>query len=247
MFDKPKTKTTERTKLTKAKKKKSSAVEVSTEDSQVKRFMWTDKEHAAFLEGHKRLGNSWLRISQLYVPSKTPKQVGSELICLVYCDISVLCSLDFFAVSLGHALHHFTSLGKWEDAKRAKRHSSHEGLHDTDESLSDQSDDGNFDYCVKCELGGILICCSDCPRSFHQSCISNDTIVLPVNWSCERCQTDLVVLPEEELPLNVSSADVKSTYSNLIESEDFEVCSKHLAKISSIVSRLKDLDHGKNL
>jgi hypothetical protein len=61
------------------KKKKSVAADGSMDESQIKRSAWSAEEHAAFIEGHKQLGNSWLLISQKYVPSRTPKQVGSKL------------------------------------------------------------------------------------------------------------------------------------------------------------------------
>lgn len=46
----------------------------------------------------------------------------------------------------GHALHHFTALGKWEEAKKSKRDPSlYENIHDMDDY---ESDDGNFDFCI---------------------------------------------------------------------------------------------------
>ncbi|KAL7552957.1 hypothetical protein ACHAWF_016193 [Thalassiosira exigua] len=50
---------------------------------------WSEEEHAAFLEGHQRLGNRWKQIAEEFVPSRVAKQVGS------------------------HALNHFTSRGEW--------------------------------------------------------------------------------------------------------------------------------------
>jgi hypothetical protein len=98
-----------------------------------------------------------------------------------------------------------------------------------------------------CEEGGVLICCSDCPRSYHKSCIENNTSVLPLNWTCDRCQTDFDVLPHEEIPTDASSADIQSAYSNFMHSEGFENCCKLLTKISLIVAKLKDADHGEQL
>lgn len=59
----------------KPKKKKSA---VTDQPSGIKRSAWSAEEHTAFLEGHKKYGNAWLLISQHFVPSRTPKQVGSE-------------------------------------------------------------------------------------------------------------------------------------------------------------------------
>lgn len=151
-----------------------------------------------------------------------------------------------FRIFIGHALHHFSALGKWEEAGKSKRDPSlYEDVNDMDESPSStESDDGNFDYCVVCEDGGDLICCSECPRSFHRSCIDNPSSILSANWSCERCRTDFLVLPEEELPMDISSTDVQALYSNLVYSEGFEQCCNTLTTLNAIVSRLKDSDHG---
>lgn len=98
-----------------------------------------------------------------------------------------------------------------------------------------------------CEDGGDLICCSNCPRSYHQSCIAGSITTLPPNWSCERCHEDSVVLPKEELPMNVSSADIQSAYGSLVCSEGFVRCCVLLTKLSLIVEALKEADHGKLL
>ena len=62
----------------KEKKRKPSAAQKSADETQVKRIAWSAEEHEAFLMGHKKLGNAWMLIAQLYVPSKTPRQVGSK-------------------------------------------------------------------------------------------------------------------------------------------------------------------------
>lgn len=95
-----------------------------------------------------------------------------------------------------------------------------------------------------CEDGGDLICCNDCPRSYHRSCIDDDKTTLPPNWSCDRCQTDLDVLPQEEIPMNASSTDIQSAYSSFVYSEGFEYCCDILTKLSMIVSKLISSDHG---
>lgn len=99
---------------------------------------------------------------------------------------------------------------------------------------------------IVCEDGGVLICCSDCPRSYHRSCIDNNTSTLPLTWTCERCQTDYDVLPHEEIPTDAASADIQSTYSKFVYSEGFEKCCELLTKLSFIVAQLKDADHGEH-
>lgn len=67
-------------KLVKERKQPANA-KASTAEMHIRRTAWSDEEHAAFIKAHKKLGNSWLLISKLYVPSKTPKQIGSKLSC----------------------------------------------------------------------------------------------------------------------------------------------------------------------
>ncbi|KAL3805931.1 hypothetical protein HJC23_007892 [Cyclotella cryptica] len=126
------------------------------------------------------------------------------------------------------------------------------GLDSVEESStsSDQCDDGNFDYCTVCEDGGILVCCSNCPPSYHSLCITKSEAPplkvddLPQNWVCERCKHDSMILSEDEIPDNSSSADIQSTYSNFVYSDGYEQCCELLAKIHLILSKLIDSDHG---
>ena len=55
------------------------------------------------------------------------------------------------------------------------------------------------------------------------------------------------MLPNEELPTSVSSADIQSAYSSLVYSEGFERCCDLLTKLSLIVRALKEADHGELL
>ncbi|KAL7520399.1 hypothetical protein ACHAWX_005126 [Stephanocyclus meneghinianus] len=252
---------------------------------------WTPEEHSAFLIGHEKYGNEWKRISEEYVPTRTPKQIGS------------------------HALAYFTALGQWVSRKEAGKNAGeqknqveqhetdglvrhtlfgkmktnsravhgegdktakdkrrqerkkqsaevtkkpspsltiHGNVDDNEESStsSGECDDGNFDYCTVCEDGGILFCCSNCPRSYHLRCItkSDDPPLkvdeLPQNWVCERCNYDSMILPEDEIPEKISSTGIQSTYSNFTYSDGFEYCCDLLAKVHLILSKLKDADHG---
>lgn len=167
-------------------------------------------------------------------------------------------------------------MGKWEEARKAKRDPSlYEDVTDLDELQSNEhSDDGNFDFCigerirfsypiivpgtpsyfpfcaftcnvVVCEDGGELVCCCDCPRSYHRSCIDDKSTILPLNWSCDRCRTDLNVLPNEEIPSNTTTTDIRSAYSSFAYSEGFELCCEMLNRLLMIVTKLNDADHGK--
>ncbi|EPS71321.1 hypothetical protein M569_03436, partial [Genlisea aurea] len=49
------------------------------------------------------------------------------------------------------------------------------------------SPDENDDLCSICEDGGDLLCCENCPRSFHSECIGMSTIP-EGKWYCKYCQ-----------------------------------------------------------
>ena len=54
----------------------------------------------------------------------------------------------------------------------------------------DQGDDldQNNDLCAKCGMGGDLLCCDTCPRSFHIRCAGLGKGGIPEgDWSCEYC------------------------------------------------------------
>lgn len=122
-------------------------------EAQGKRNVWTAEEHAAFIEGHRKLGNSWMLISQQFVPSRTPKQVGSEYPTRPRRNSlykGYLYFLHSFFVLSGHALHYFTAKGMWEEAKKSKKldPSVYEDEYNEEENSHGHSDDGNFDYCI---------------------------------------------------------------------------------------------------
>ena len=52
--------------------------------------------------------------------------------------------------------------------------------------------DENIDYCIICKQSGDVICCDQCPRSFHAECLSDINVdMLPDEWVCPRCTDDL--------------------------------------------------------
>lgn len=91
----------------------------------------------------------------------------------------------------------FILRGEWEEARRSK------GQGHGNNHL--ELDDGNLEYCVVCEEGGKIVCCSNCPRSYHEKCLAKEGCVLsvdslPTDWRCVRCdENDGRILPEEEI------------------------------------------------
>lgn len=76
--------------------------------------------------------------------------VSIQALGAIHCIVALLILTRIESFVLGHALHHFTAIGKWEEAKKSKRDPSiYENINNMDESSSNgQSDDGNFDYCI---------------------------------------------------------------------------------------------------
>ncbi|KAL5197445.1 hypothetical protein ABZP36_000957 [Zizania latifolia] len=55
--------------------------------------------------------------------------------------------------------------------------------------------DGYFYECVECDLGGNLLCCDSCPRTYHLECLNPPLKRAPPgSWQCPRCHTKKVSL-----------------------------------------------------
>lgn len=55
--------------------------------------------------------------------------------------------------------------------------------------------DGYFYECVECDLGGNLLCCDSCPRTYHLECLNPPLKRAPPgNWQCPTCSTKQVSL-----------------------------------------------------
>ncbi|WOK91835.1 hypothetical protein Cni_G00526 [Canna indica] len=62
---------------------------------------------------------------------------------------------------------------------------------DTSNSRSNhkiKGQDGNYFECVACDLGGNLLCCDSCPRTYHLECLSPPLKRIPPGkWHCPSC------------------------------------------------------------
>eukprot|EP00520_Triparma_pacifica_P000644 CAMPEP_0118659170 /NCGR_PEP_ID=MMETSP0785-20121206/14966_1 /TAXON_ID=91992 /ORGANISM="Bolidomonas pacifica, Strain CCMP 1866" /LENGTH=926 /DNA_ID=CAMNT_0006552251 /DNA_START=121 /DNA_END=2898 /DNA_ORIENTATION=- len=68
-----------------------------------------------------------------------------------------------------------------------------------DTAKLDLEEDGNTDFCMKCKLGGGLLCCDFCPRAFHPKCIKVDEETLPDgDWVCPKCALDTEFVAEDD-------------------------------------------------
>ncbi|KAG2245906.1 hypothetical protein Bca4012_091177 [Brassica carinata] len=51
--------------------------------------------------------------------------------------------------------------------------------------------DGNYFECVICDLGGDLLCCDSCPRTYHTACLTPPLKRIPNGkWICPKCSQD---------------------------------------------------------
>ena len=60
-----------------------------------------------------------------------------------------------------------------------------------DESVNAKGEKGkreNRDHCNVCKDGGDLVCCDNCPRSFHLNCLKLQAEEIPdEEWYCVKC------------------------------------------------------------
>ncbi|MBA0717162.1 hypothetical protein Golax_004999 [Gossypium laxum] len=59
----------------------------------------------------------------------------------------------------------------------------------TDQSSSKKKgNDGYYYECVICDLGGNLLCCDNCPRTYHLQCLDPPLKRIPMGkWQCPKC------------------------------------------------------------
>lgn len=82
----------------------------------------------------------------------------------------------------------------WGDSSSANAHPMHGGPAEEGEDAA-LAEDGNFDACDICGLGGLLICCEACPSAFHSACLGDrappEDDEEDKAWFCPPCATSL--------------------------------------------------------
>jgi len=59
-----------------------------------------------------------------------------------------------------------------------------------EEEEENEEEDNNDDYCSSCRLGGKLLCCESCTRSFHLICLNPPRLYIPSgDWFCNTCKS----------------------------------------------------------
>ncbi|XP_024030153.1 protein CHROMATIN REMODELING 4 isoform X2 [Morus notabilis] len=67
-------------------------------------------------------------------------------------------------------------------------------------SSKKKGNDGYFYECVVCDLGGNLLCCDSCPRTYHLQCLNPPLKRIPMGkWQCPNCQKGVLLEPTSNL------------------------------------------------
>ncbi|GAU33870.1 hypothetical protein TSUD_66570 [Trifolium subterraneum] len=74
-------------------------------------------------------------------------------------------------------------------ASESSRNASAKRMLKTEEGAAKKKGhDGYFYECVICDLGGNLLCCDSCPRTYHLQCLDPPLKRIPMGkWQCPRC------------------------------------------------------------
>ncbi|CAH8320404.1 unnamed protein product [Eruca vesicaria subsp. sativa] len=107
--------------------------------------------------------------------------------------------------------------------------------------------DGNYFECVICDLGGDLLCCDSCPRTYHTECLTPPLKRIPNGkWICPKCSQDSVSLkPVTRLDAIAKRARTKTPKRNSQARAKCERPSQ--INCSSLVSREQSLEKGESI
>ncbi|KAE8708508.1 Protein CHROMATIN REMODELING 4 [Hibiscus syriacus] len=62
------------------------------------------------------------------------------------------------------------------------------GENSSDQLSKKKGNDGYYYECVICDLGGNLLCCDNCPRTYHLQCLDPPLKRIPMGkWQCPKC------------------------------------------------------------
>ncbi|CAH2046425.1 unnamed protein product [Thlaspi arvense] len=107
--------------------------------------------------------------------------------------------------------------------------------------------DGNYFECVICDLGGDLLCCDSCPRTYHTECLDPPLKRIPNGkWICPKCsQNSDALKPVNRLDAISKRARTKTTKRNSQAGPKGERASQIYC--SSIVSGEQSSEKGKSV
>lgn len=107
--------------------------------------------------------------------------------------------------------------------------------------------DGNYFECVICDLGGDLLCCDSCPRTYHTDCLTPPLKRIPNGkWICPKCSPDSGALkPTTRLDAISKRARTKTSKRNSQDRPKSERASQIYC--SSLVSGEPSSEKGKSI
>ncbi|CAH8289279.1 unnamed protein product [Eruca vesicaria subsp. sativa] len=91
----------------------------------------------------------------------------------------------------GHSLPENNSLAPEDTSNKLTNHQLSIDLTPEGTSSKKKGHDGNYFECVICDLGGDLLCCDSCPRTYHTDCLTPPLKRIPNGkWICPKCSQD---------------------------------------------------------
>ncbi|KAL1223993.1 Protein CHROMATIN REMODELING 4 [Cardamine amara subsp. amara] len=110
-----------------------------------------------------------------------------------------------------------------------------------------KGNDGNYFECVICDLGGDLLCCDSCPRTYHTECLDPPLKRIPNGkWICPKCSPNSEALkPVNRLDAIAKRARTKTTKRNSQAGPKCERASQIYC--SSIISGEQSSEKGKSI
>ncbi|XP_062096560.1 protein CHROMATIN REMODELING 4 isoform X3 [Humulus lupulus] len=116
-------------------------------------------------------------------------------------------------------------------------------------SSKKKGNDGYYFECVVCDLGGNLLCCDSCPRTYHLQCLNPPLKRIPMGkWQCPSCQKGDLLEPASSLDKISKRARTKivpSKSASVIKSSEREKISQIFG--SSIIAKKRSSKKGKSV
>ncbi|KAL0911402.1 hypothetical protein M5K25_019541 [Dendrobium thyrsiflorum] len=96
---------------------------------------------------------------------------------------------------------------------------------DHDTSLKLKGNDGYYFECEECALGGNLLCCDSCPRTYHLDCLSPPLKHAPTGkWQCGKCSSQT----EDTTLMTIQSSSRRARSKSAIQkTKDMHSISSH--------------------
>ncbi|GKV17995.1 hypothetical protein SLEP1_g28434 [Rubroshorea leprosula] len=119
----------------------------------------------------------------------------------------------------------------------------------SDQSASKKKgNDGYYYECVVCDLGGNLLCCDSCPRTYHLECLRPPLKRIPTGkWQCPKCCQKIAISSISHLE-PISKRARSKVINSKSQTRMRSPASERVSRIfgSSILSKRRSSSHGKS-